>query len=105
MICADSPNQNKLWDYTVGDIDPLAEPVISGDKVFQGTMEGYVYALNLDGGRIAWDFSSKGSVNSAVTVNDGKVYFGSNGGSVYCLNESDGKLIWEFIVQKYHRFI
>ena len=49
LICADAQNKKKHWDFNVGDIDALAEPVISGDKVFQGTMEGYVYALNLDG--------------------------------------------------------
>jgi outer membrane protein assembly factor BamB len=103
LICADSQNKKKLWDFNVGNIDALAEPIISGDKVFQGTMEGYVYALNLTNKngkkRIAWNFLANGSVNSAVTINNGKVFFGANGGSVYCLNESDGKLAWEFKVQ------
>ncbi len=85
LICADAQNTKKLWDFNVGDIDALAEPVISGDKVFQGTMEGYVYALNLSGGRsnkrIAWKYKAKGSVNTAVTVENGRVYFGANGGS------------------------
>jgi outer membrane protein assembly factor BamB len=104
LVCADAENKQKRWDFNVGDIDALAEPVISGDKVFQGTMEGYVYALNLAGGwsdeRIAWKFNAKGSVNTAVSVEAGKVYFGANNGSVYCLNELDGKLEWEFKVQK-----
>ena len=106
LICADAQNTEKRWDFNVGDIDALAEPLISGDKVFQGTMEGYVYALNLDGGmnekRIAWKFKAVGSVNSSVEAVDGKVCFGANGGSVYCLNEADGKLIWEFEVEHPH---
>ncbi len=104
LVCADAQNINKRWDFNVGDIDALAEPVISSDKVFQGTMEGYVYALNLAGGqgdkRIAWKFKARGSVNTAVAVKTGKVYFGANSGSVYCLNESDGNLEWEFKVHK-----
>lgn len=107
LICADAQNKQKNWDFNVGDIDALAEPIISGDKVFQGTMEGYIYALNLAGKRqdkrIAWKFKAMGSVNTAVTVEAGKVYFGANGGSVYCLNESDGKLVWEFKVQNPHK--
>jgi len=103
LICADAQNKQKRWDFNVGDIDALAEPVISEDKVFQGTMEGYLYALNLAGGgqdkRIAWKFKAIGSVNSAVAVEEGKVYFGANGGSLYCLNEADGQLEWEFKVQ------
>lgn len=104
LICADSQNQTKLWDFTVGDIDALAEPVISGNKVFQGTMEGYLYALNLANEKgkelVAWSFLAKGSVNTAVLAENGKVYFGANGGSVYCLNENDGTLKWEFKVKK-----
>ncbi len=104
LVCADAQNKKKRWDFNVGDIDALAEPVISGDKVFQGTMEGYLYALNLAGGRqekrIAWKFKAIGSVNSAVAVEDGKVFFGANGGSLYCLKEADGNLVWEFKVQK-----
>ena len=103
LICADAQNKKKLWDFNVGYIDALAEPVISGEKVFQGTMEGYMYALNLASGhgieRIAWNFKAKGSVNTAVAIEQGKVYFGANGGSVYCLNESDGNLKWEFTVK------
>ncbi len=102
LICADAQNKKKIWDFNVGDIDALAEPVISGKKVFQGTEEGYVYALNLAGGRgeefIAWKYKAKGSVNTAVRVENGRVYFGANGGSVYCLSEQDGNSLWEFKV-------
>lgn len=104
LICADAQNITKHWDFNVGDIDVLAEPCIFGDKVFQGTMEGYVYALYLIGGqgakRVAWKYKANGSVNSSVCVEDGSVFFGANGGSVYCLDEDSGKLTWEFKVQK-----
>ena len=102
LICADAKTQKVLWDFNVGDIDALAEPVISGNKVFQGTMEGYLYAMNLgiqgEDGLISWKFKANGSVNTAVEVKDGIVYFGSNGGNFYALNEENGKVIWQFKV-------
>ena len=102
LICADADNKKKRWDFNVGDIDALAEPVIAGDKVFQGTMEGYLYALNLAGRgdqqRIAWKHQSGGPVNTAVLVEKGNVYFGSNDGIIYCLNEKDGNVKWEYKV-------
>lgn len=107
LICVEAQNFNKNWDFNVGDIDALAEPVISGDKVFQGTMEGYIYALNLSAGgldeRVAWKYKADGQVNTAVAVAAGKVFFGANGGTVYCLNESDGTPEWKFKVQKSER--
>jgi len=98
LICADVNNDRKLWDFNVGDIDVLAEPVITGDRVLQGTTEGYLYALNLAAApdqRIAWKFKADGAVSTSVALADGNVYFGANGGVLYALSEADGSLIWE----------
>ncbi len=107
LICADAGNDRKLWDFNVGDIDVLAEPVMTDDLVFQGTTDGYLYALYLAGnqrdGRIAWKFNAAGEVNTAVALNKGRVYFGSNGGVLYCLDEDDGSVIWETKVDKVER--
>jgi len=110
LICADVDNNRKFWDFNVGDIDVLAEPVMTDSHVFQGTTEGYLYALNLGGtgnalkelkleasknSRIYWKFRADGAVNTAVTLVGGTVYFGSNGGVLYALKESDGSVVWE----------
>jgi outer membrane protein assembly factor BamB len=110
LICADVDNDRKLWDLNVGDIDALAEPVLTDYLVFQGTTEGYLYAINLSGERsplvdpnwdhggarrVAWKFKANGSVNTAVTIVNGIVYFGSNGGSIYALSEQQGSVVWE----------
>ncbi|MDG1300575.1 MAG: PQQ-binding-like beta-propeller repeat protein, partial [Opitutae bacterium] len=97
LICADADNEKRLWDFNVGDIDALAEPVVTDDRVLQGTTEGYLYALNLSGPppeRIAWKFHADGAIHSTVSRHKGRVYFGSNGGIVYALDENDGSLIW-----------
>ena len=97
LICADIENENKLWDFNVGDIDALAEPVVTPDSVLQGTSEGYLYALNLMGPaaqRIAWKFHADGPIHTTVARHEGRVIFGSNGGTVYLLNEGDGTLVW-----------
>ena len=105
LICADLNNNTWIWDFNVGDIDALAEPVVTQDITIVGTMEGYLYALRLDNAssderiardrRIAWKFKASGAVNTQVALANGRVYFGCNGGSVYCLDEKTGKRIWE----------
>ena len=97
LICADADNEKRLWDYNVGDIDALAEPVMTNDRVLQGTTEGYLYALYLSGPpaqRIAWKFQADGAIHTAVARHDGRIYFGSNGGTVYALGEADGSMVW-----------
>jgi len=117
LICKDKNNKKQMWDFNVGDIDALAEPVLSKYQVFQGTTEGYLYALNLKPGvsgqknfnneqatnekkLIAWNFKAEGAINTKVLLDDGKVYFGANDGVIYCLNEVDGKLLWSKKVNK-----
>jgi outer membrane protein assembly factor BamB len=99
LICRATAGNKILWDFNVGDIDALAEPVLTEERVIVGTMEGYLYALQLKGGnvqqRIAWNFRTEGSVNTQVAVDEGRVYFGANGGSVYCLDEATGRKIWQ----------
>ena len=115
LICADVDNNEKIWDMNVGDIDVLAEPVITEDRVFQGTTDSYLYALNLGGPRKvgvdknfdisaserdAWKFKADGPVNTAVTIVGDTLYFGSNGGVLYALKEADGSVVWETRLQE-----
>ena len=115
LICADVDNNEKIWDMNVGDIDVLAEPVITEDRVFQGTTDSYLYALNLGGPRkvgvdknfdisaserVAWKFKADGPVNTAVTIVGDTLYFGSNGGVLYALKEADGSVVWETRLQE-----
>ena len=110
LVCADLDNDAWRWDFNVGDIDALAEPVLTETVAIVGTMEGYLYALRLDGAdlddtdeflpankatRIAWQFKASGAVNTQVTLANGRVFFGCNGGSVYCLGEQSGALLWQ----------
>ena len=88
LICADLDNDNWHWDFNVGDIDALAEPVVTAELAIIGTMEGYLYALRLEPddkrNLIAWQFKAAGAVNTQVALADGRVYFGCNGGALYC---------------------
>ena len=110
LICKDKNNEKLIWDFNVGNIDAMAEPVMTEKRVFQGTMEGYLYALNLadvdastyaiefddenDKKIISWSFNAGGAINTSVVVHNGKVYFGTNEGVVYCLKESTGEVNW-----------
>ncbi len=109
LICADLDNKKKHWDLILGDIDVLAEPVMTETHVIQGTTDGYLYSVGLiqrddidnewafqsRGGEIAWKFKAEGGIHTSVAVQDEAIYFGSNGGVIYSLNERDGSLIWE----------
>jgi len=80
---------------------------ISGGKVFMGTLDARLVALDAKTGNVLWNVEiadpEKGySETMAPTVVDGKVLIGTNGGEygirgfVKAFNADDGKLLWTF---------
>jgi len=80
---------------------------IEGGKLFMGTLDAKLVALDAKTGKLLWETEiadpEKGySETMAPTVVDGKVLIGTNGGEygirgfVKAFNSADGKLLWTF---------
>jgi alcohol dehydrogenase (cytochrome c) len=80
---------------------------IEGGKLFMGTLDAKMVALDAKTGKLLWETEiadpEKGySETMAPTVVDGKVLIGTNGGEygvrgfVKAFNAADGKLLWTF---------
>ena len=80
---------------------------IEGDKLFMGTLDAKLVALDAKTGKLLWETQiadpEKGySETMAPVVIDGKVLIGTNGGEygirgfVKAFNAADGKLLWTF---------
>ena len=80
---------------------------ISGDKLFMGTLDAKLVALDAKTGKVLWETQiadpEKGySETMAPVAVDGKVLIGTNGGEygirgfVKAFDQADGKLLWTF---------
>jgi alcohol dehydrogenase (cytochrome c) len=80
---------------------------VEGDKLFMGTLDAKLVALDAKTGKLLWETQiadpDKGySETMAPAVIDGKVLIGTNGGEygirgfVKAFNAADGKLLWTF---------
>jgi outer membrane protein assembly factor BamB len=78
------------WDYL------LSSPVLAGSLVIVGLGDGYVYAVNLENGRVQWRFKSGGRIRSAAAIHDGVAYVSSGDGVVYGVSVVDGSEVWRF---------
>ena len=58
---------------------------VTGDTVYFGARDRFIYALDAETGEMKWSFETAGFVESSPTVADGVVYIGSNDGSIYAL--------------------
>ena len=66
------------WSYVFGDLPSTSAPdLIAGAKLFAGSADGTMAALDAATGKTLWQFASAGSVMSGPSVVDGWVYWGS----------------------------
>jgi outer membrane protein assembly factor BamB len=67
-------------------------------RVFVGSSDHGLYALDAVTGATSWRFQTAGAVQSEPLYEPAKdvVYFGSDDGALYALRASDGKLLWRF---------
>lgn len=79
-----------------GPIATCVEPIVAGGKVYVGSMNGKLYAVNAADGSHAWTFETGGPILHSPACAEGKVYVGSVDGHLYCLDASTGRRQWRF---------
>lgn len=88
--------QGKLkWTFSAGDAIH-SSPAVCNGKVYFGSRDGNIYALDSATGEKIWAFHTGSWVESSPAVVDGVVYCGSNDGNLYALNAETGEKIWSY---------
>jgi polyvinyl alcohol dehydrogenase (cytochrome) len=77
-----------------------SHPTVAAGRLFVGSQNGTVYALDATTGCIRWTFAASGGVRTAIAVaagEDGRlvVYFGDTGASAYALDAEHGRQLWK----------
>jgi len=92
-----APNNNQiLWNYRTGSLIGYSSPAVADGKVYIGSWDKKIYALNSSTGTHIWNYTTGDIVESSPAVADGKVFIGSWDNKVYALNASTGSLIWNY---------
>lgn len=74
----------------------LSSPVVVGGRVFIGSGDHNVYALDAAAGTLVWKFATGDVVHASPAVVDGVVYIGSWDRYFYALDASSGAMKWKF---------
>lgn len=74
----------------------LSSPVVVGDRVFVGSGDHHIYALNAATGALRWKAKTGGVVHASPAVAGGTVFVGSFDRTFYALDADSGKLKWSF---------
>ena len=84
-----------LWSFkTQAPIKSSA--AIVGNRVFIGSNDRHLYALDFRTGKQLWAFTNSDAIESSPLVLGGIVFVGANDANLYALDASNGKQLWKF---------
>jgi outer membrane protein assembly factor BamB len=72
-----------------------SDVTVSRGRLFLGTHDGRLLALDPARGDTVWEFAAGDSVLAAPAIDSGRVYFGSYDHHVYALDAASGRLLWK----------
>jgi polyvinyl alcohol dehydrogenase (cytochrome) len=92
------PRLTLKWAFGFPDATSAwSQPTVSGGRLFVGSQNGTIYALEARTGCVLWTFTAKAGVRTAVTVGTqprNTVFFGDTGSNVYALDVETGRQLW-----------
>ena len=88
-----------IWNFNTRD-KIHSSPAIANGIVYQGSNDGYIYALNATSGSLIWQYNTASQIESSPAVANGILYIGllwdGHNGYVVALNAATGSLVWRF---------
>jgi polyvinyl alcohol dehydrogenase (cytochrome) len=98
----DLPKVTLKWAFGFPDATSAwAQPTVVGNRLFVGSQNGTVFALDADSGCIIWTFDARGGVRTSISVGDGRAYFADQTGQAYALDAANGALVWSRTVESH----
>jgi polyvinyl alcohol dehydrogenase (cytochrome) len=101
-IGADNISRLKLkWAFGVPDASTAyGQPTIVAGRLFIGSGDGRIYALDAESGCTIWVYQAETTVRTAITVASGSsgkflAYFGDGEANLYAVDAEDGRLVWK----------
>jgi outer membrane protein assembly factor BamB len=71
-----------------------SSPLLDHGRLYFGSEDGTVYALDAHNGDIRWTYKAGGAVKGALALDNGKLYFGDYSGRVNAIRQADGGKVW-----------
>ncbi len=74
----------------------LSSPAVAGGRVYFGSGDGSVYALDAATGTVSWKFHTGNVVHASPAIANGTLYVGSWDSYFYALDAASGRERWRF---------
>jgi outer membrane protein assembly factor BamB len=92
VVAWDADTGKELWRFKSAPIE--SSPLLHGKRLFVGSWDHNVYAINAENGRKIWSFQADNQVNTSAAYWKGRIFIATDGGTLYALSAKNGKLLW-----------
>jgi hypothetical protein len=72
------------------------EAIVADGRVFAGTLNGSLWALDRRSGKALWKHTADGPVTHSPACSGGRVFCGDAGGTLWALDAATGRPMWRF---------
>lgn len=79
-----------FWDFY------LSSAVVENNKVYFGSSDGHIYAIEIASGKTIWKYNASSSVHSSPAIYKGSLTVGSWDGTIINLKTDTGALNWKY---------
>jgi polyvinyl alcohol dehydrogenase (cytochrome) len=103
LTAAAVPQLKLKWAFGfAGTTSARAQPAVAGGRLFVGSENGDVYALDAKTGCTYWTYHAQAGIRTAVSIGPIRsgaanlaVYFADGGATAYALDAASGKELWK----------
>jgi outer membrane protein assembly factor BamB len=74
--------------------EAISSPVVAGDRVYAGSGDGHLYALDRLTGATIWTFDARSAIHSSPAAENGLVFFATREGTLVAVDATSGKQRW-----------
>jgi len=92
LAAFDAKTGKTLWSFRAGVVE--TPPLLAGGRVYFGSWDSRIYAVDARTGRLEWRFATGGRVKGGVAFAGGTIFAGSYDGRLYALDARTGRLRW-----------
>jgi outer membrane protein assembly factor BamB len=92
VVAWDAETGREIWRFKSAPIE--SSPLLKGNRLFVGSWDYGVYALNAKNGKRIWRFQADNEVNTSAAYWRGRIFIASDGGTLYSLSARSGKRLW-----------
>jgi outer membrane protein assembly factor BamB len=88
----DVDNGRERWRYKTAPVE--SSPLLRGNRLFVGSWDHGVHAINIKNGRRIWRFGAENEVNTGAAWWRGRIFIGDDSGTIYALSAKTGRELW-----------